>query len=100
MELTTREAQRIFRKLDVEAVESTHHCRGFVVYNGVRILPVFYSRGRKAMPGHVPKKFAKSLRLTLDEFAVLKSCTMTKSEYFDAIRRQGLLDGIEGSSAD
>ena len=91
MQLTTREAERIFAKLDVETVESTHHQRGFVVHNGVRILPVFYSRGRKDMPGHVPKRFAKSLMLTLDEFAVLKKCTMTKEEYFEILRVRGVI---------
>ena len=91
MQLTTREAERIFAKLEVETVKSTHHVRGFVVHNGVRLLPVFYSHGRKDMPAHVPKRFAKSLQLKLDEFAVLKSCTMTKDEYFDILRERGIL---------
>ena len=91
MQLTTREAERIFSKLDVEQVKSTHHCRGFVTHDGVRILPVFYSRGRKDLPGNVPRRFAKSLMLSLDEFAVLKSCTMSKDEYFEILRGRGVL---------
>jgi hypothetical protein len=100
VQLTTREAEKIFAKLEVEAVNSSHHCRGFVTYNGVRVLPVFYSHGRKDMPGHVPKRFAKSLRLTLEEFAVLKRCTMTKEEYFEILRSRGVVAAIEKSTHD
>jgi hypothetical protein len=91
VQLSTREAERIFAKLGVEPVTSTHHNRGFVTYQGVRLLPVYYSRGRKDMPGHVPKRFARSLMLTLDEFSVLKKCTMTRDEYFEILRRRGVI---------
>lgn len=98
MQLTTREAERIFAKLAVEVVESTHHNRGFVTHNGVRLLPVFYSRGNKAMPGNVPRRFAKSLMLTADQFVCLKQCTMTKNNYFDVLRLRGVIpDAPEGS---
>lgn len=91
MQLSTREAERIFDKLDVEVVKSTHHVRGFVTYRGTRILPLHYSNGRKDMPGHVPKRFAKSLKLSLSEFAELKQCTMTKETYFRILLEKGYL---------
>lgn len=91
MQLTTREAARIFDKLDVDVAKSRHHVRGFVTYNGARLLPVHYSHGHKDMPGHVPKRFAKSLRLSLEEFADLKRCTMTKETYFGILREKGIL---------
>ena len=91
MQLTTREAEKIFTKLKVEAVKSTHHVRGFVTYNGVRLLPVHYSNGHKDMPGNVPKRFAKSLNLSLTEFAELKRCTMSRDDYFDIQIERGLI---------
>jgi hypothetical protein len=91
MQLTTREAERIFKKLEVEAIKSTHHVRGFVTYNGVRLFPVHYSNGRKDMPGHVPKRFAKSLNLALDEFAELKRCTMSRDKYFEIQAERGVI---------
>jgi hypothetical protein len=91
VQLTTREAERIFDKLEVEVVKSTHHVRGFVTYHGTRILPLHYSNGRKDMPGHVPKRFAKSLMLSLNEFAELKRCTMTKDTYFGILQKRGHL---------
>lgn len=98
MQLTTREAERIFAKLAVEVVKSTHHNRGFVMHNGVRLLPVFYSRGNKAMPGNVPTRFARSLMLSSDEFALLKKCTMTKEDYFEILRLRGVIpDATDGS---
>lgn len=96
MQLTTREAERIFNKLEVEPVKSSHHIRGFVCFNGIRLLPVHYSNGRKDMPGHVPKRFAKSLHISLDEFAELKRCTLSRTDYFGLLREQGLLDQEEG----
>lgn len=91
MQLSTREAEKVFKKLRVETVKSTHHVRGFVTYNGVRILPVHYSNGRKDMPGHVPKRFAKSLNLSLSEFAELKDCTLSRDAYFELQIERGLI---------
>jgi hypothetical protein len=101
VQLSTREAERIFNKLDVEPVKSSHHVRGFVTVDGVRLLPVHYSNGRKDMPGHVPKRFAKSLRLSLEEFAELKRCTMTKEEYLTILSDRGFgsSDGGGGGGA-
>lgn len=100
MQLTTREAERIFNKLDVETVKSRHHVRGFVCFNGVRLLPVHYSNGRKDMPGHVPKRFAKSLQVSLSEFAELKDCTLSKTGYFKILRDRGLLDHLDAKVED
>lgn len=88
----------MFAKLAVEIVKTAHHCRGFVTHNGVRLLPVVYSCGNKAMPGTVSRRLAKSLMLTPEEFASLKACMMTKDEYLEILRMRGLIpDATEGS---
>lgn len=90
MQLTTREASRIFRKLEVEEKRSTHHVAGFVVIDGKKVLPVHYSRGRKDMKGPVPRRFSRSLCLSDEEFALLKSCTMSRAEYVQILRDRGV----------
>lgn len=95
MQLSTREAERIFNKLEVEPVKSSHHVRGFVCFNGTRLLPIHYSNGRKDMPGHVPKRFAKSLHISISEFAELKRCTLSRAAYFEILRNQGFLDQLQ-----
>ncbi len=85
MQLTTRDAQVVFRKLDVEEVQSTHHVRGFVKINGVRVLPLHYSRGRKPFPGHTSEKFRKSLLATVEEIQALVSCSLDGPEYLSRL---------------
>jgi hypothetical protein len=81
MEVTTREAERIFAKLKVAAKRSTHHVAGIVDVNGVPTLPVHYSHGRHGLHGRAAHLFRKSLKLETAEFSVLKGCTMSREEY-------------------
>jgi hypothetical protein len=81
MEVSTREAERIFSKLKVQPRRSTHHVAGVVVIDGIARLPVHYSRGRKGLHGRAAQMFRKSLHLEPDEFAVLKGCTMSRAEF-------------------
>ena len=85
MQVTKKEAERIFKKLEVRLKQSTHHNSGWVMINGKKTFPVHYSRGKGDMPGPVGIRFAKSFGLNLDEFSVLKRCTMTKEQYHEII---------------
>jgi hypothetical protein len=89
MQLTTREAARIFRKLGVVEKKSTHHVAGFVVIDGKKTLPVYYSHGNKGMKGPVPHRFRRSLKLSEAEFAELKDCSLSREAYVDLMRQRG-----------
>lgn len=88
MEVSAREAERIFNKLQVNPRRSTHHVAGVVVVDGVARFPVHYSHGRKGLQGRAAQMFRKSLHLEPKEFAVLKRCKMTRDEYLAIIRTQ------------
>lgn len=88
MEVSTREAERIFVKLEVNPRRSTHHVAGVVVVDGVGHFPVHYSHGRKGLHGRAAQSFRKSLHLEPKEFAVLKRCKMSRDEYFDIVRER------------
>jgi len=81
MEVSTREVERIFKKLQVRDRRSTHHVAGIIRIDGVAQLPVHYSRGRNGLAGRSAHSFRKSLRLKADEFAILKRCTMSREDY-------------------
>jgi hypothetical protein len=91
MHLTTAEAARVCKKLEIEIVECKHHVRGFLVVDGRRILPVHYSNGRKDLPGDVPHRFRKALHLSVDEFRSFLECTLSRREYVELLSERGLL---------
>jgi hypothetical protein len=91
MQLSTREAAKIFRKLEIRPAKSSHHVRGFLVVDGVKVLPLHYSHGHKDLPGNVPRRFAKSLKLTPAEFAELKRCTMSRDNYLELLIERGIV---------
>lgn len=86
MQLSTREAEAVLRKIGVTLRHSSHHVRGFVQIDGVAVLPVHYSHGNKQLPGGVPHKFRRSLLLSVEEFRQLGKCTLSKDEYFAIVR--------------
>jgi hypothetical protein len=91
MQLTTKQAGRIFRKLEVTEKRSTHHVAGFVTVDGKKVLPVHYSHGNKDMKGPVPHRFRKSLRLSESEFAELRDCTLSRDGYIALLRQRGVV---------
>ena len=93
MEVTRRDAERIFNKLDVEPVASSHHVTAYIVVGGMRVLRVHYSFGRGPMPPSIGHKFRRSLHLSVDEFVRLRDCPMSREEYFTL-----LLDRIPNDS--
>lgn len=86
MNISKKEAERIFNKLQVNPKTSTHHVAGVIVIDGAARLPVHYSHTRKGLQGRAAHLFRKSLRLQAEEFAVLKRCTMTREEYLALVR--------------
>lgn len=80
-QVTTSDAETILNKLEVEWKRSKHHRAGFVFVDGVRALPVFFSHGRKTMPGHIGDKFRRSLLVNQAEFNGLRRCTMSRAEW-------------------
>ena len=92
MQLTTKEATSLMRKLEIELVECKHHIRGFVTYNGRRLFAVHCSYGTKDLPGNVPHLFRKSLRLSTSEFEILRSCKINRERYLEILKERGLLD--------
>ena len=82
LQLKKQEAERIFTKLSIKEKKDSHHVRGFICINGIKVLPIFYSHGHGEMPGKIPEKFRKSLMLNHEEFIRLKECPMSKEEYY------------------
>ena len=90
MQVSTNDAHNVLRKLQFELTECKHHVRGFFSVNGKRLFPVHYSFGNKDLPGNVPHRFRKSLRLTESEFHELVSCHIDRKKYEDLLRERGL----------
>ncbi len=83
MKITTKQLERVFRKLDVELTHSSHHIRGFLIADGKKLYPpVYYSLGKEEIPSFVVKKLRKSFLLTAPEFEQLISCNMSKEQYY------------------
>lgn len=91
MHLTTSEAAKVCKKLEIELVECKHHVRGFLIEDGRRILPVHYSNGRKDLPGEVPHLFRKALHLSVEEFRSFLKCTLSREEYIALLNERGVL---------
>jgi len=88
MQLSTRDAEGVFAKLEMVEVRSTHHVRGYFYLNGVRLFSLHYSRGNKDMPANVPHLFRKGMRLSTDEFRRFRVCTMSRDEYIRLMRQR------------
>jgi hypothetical protein len=91
MQLSTSEAVKLMKKLEISFTECKHHVRGFLVVDGKRVLAVHCSRGRKDLPGNVPHLFRRSLHLTIDEFEFFRSCRMSLEAYVELLRDKGVI---------
>jgi hypothetical protein len=94
LELSTHDAEKVLRKAGVDLRQSTHHVRGFIMLDGKAVLPVHFSHGRKDLPGPVPNRFRKSLRMTVEEFRLFRSCELSKEQYLVLLRTR--LQSSEG----
>ena len=91
MQLTKREAEKIFRILGIEPKRNRHHVAGFLIVDGKVILGVHYSFGRGEMPANVPEKFRRSLYLSQTEFQELRRSRMTREQYIQLLRDKGVI---------
>jgi hypothetical protein len=92
MRCTLREAERIFRTLQIEPRKCSHHVSGYFVIEGARALLAHFSFGRGEMPPPSVHRFRKSLLLTVVEFEALRDGRMTRAEYVGVVRPR-LADG-------
>lgn len=91
MQLTNNEALAIMERLGAVTVPCRHHHRGRIEVDGQVIALVHCSFGNKAMPGHVPELFRKSLHLTREEFELLRRREIGREEYLELLRTKGIL---------
>lgn len=92
MQLKTTEALKLMEKLEISFKKCKHHIRGFLIVDGVRVFTVHCSNGRKEMPGKIPHRFRESLKLTVDEFATLRKCTLNRAAYVKLLREKGVIE--------
>lgn len=82
MEISNRDLDKTFTKLEVAETDCNHHRRGFVCdANGAPLLPVYYSRGPKGLKGKSAYLFIKSLYLSEPEFRKMVKCHIDRPEY-------------------
>jgi hypothetical protein len=89
--LLKSDAERIFRKLNLQQRRNTKHVYGWLIVDGKRVLPLHYSYGRGEMPGHVPDRFRAAMHLDRPQFANMVRCTMSREEYVAILRERGLV---------
>lgn len=92
MQLSTREAVGLLKKLGFELVECKHHVRAFLTVNGHRYFTVHCSFGMKDLPGNVPHLFRKSLNLSVDDFEKVRAGLVDRNMYLNLLRTRGLID--------
>lgn len=90
MQITKKEAYKIFNKLELE-MRSTGHNYGWLIYNKKKILRVHYSHGKGDLPGRVTDKVRSQLRLSQKDFKELIDCSLTREEYLNILKEKGLV---------
>lgn len=88
LQVKKQEIQKIFSKLEIITTQNNHHVRGFITINNKKVIPIYYSHGKGDLPGRVPDKFRKSLRLEVDEFRLLVQCPLKKEEYYEILKKR------------
>ncbi len=91
MQMRIRDAANVMRKLDIAEVECKHHCAGFLVVDGIKVLKVHHSRGDGNMPTTVAHLFRKSLKLSVPHFRLLVGCKLDRAAYVELLRKQGVV---------
>jgi hypothetical protein len=88
MHLTIDQALAIMRKLKIDFVDCDHHYRGILSLDGVPVLVIHCSHGHGDLPGNVPHRFRKNLRLTIREFEKLRDCHLSRDGYLALLRER------------
>jgi hypothetical protein len=91
MQVTTLDAERIMRELEVELIPCTHQHAGFIVVEGRHVLKVHRSRIEGVMPATVIELFRKSLKLSVNEFQRMLERQVSREQYVRLLREQGLI---------
>ncbi len=84
MQLSKRDMERVFRKLQAKDVVSNHHVSGKVRVesdSSIHIVRLRFSHGRGEIPRPVMHRIRKALALTEREFEVLVSCKMSRETW-------------------
>lgn len=93
MQVTKREAEAIFNKLEID-LRGTHHKSGWFKYNDQKVLHVYFSHGRGAMPGKVGDKFRQSFRINEQQFRDLRDCPLDKDGYVEILKEKNIIASI------
>lgn len=91
MQVSKRDIQAIFNKLNLKTRSTGHHY-AWLVHGGRKILRVHVSHGKGDIPGRISDKIRSQLRLNKDNFLHLISCPLSLEQYLDILRQKGLLD--------
>ena len=85
MTYKTAQMERVFVKLQIEEKSSNHHRSGYVVDDDGKKMfpPIYFSKGRKDIPGPVAKKIRQQMFLSRDEFDQMIGCVMTRKQYLE-----------------
>ena len=94
MQMSLKDAEKVFNKLQVEDVPCKHHRAGFLVVDGVRVLKVHHSFGVGNMSPTVAHLFRKSLKMSMEEFQRFIGCTMSREAYVQSLRDKGHLPNV------
>jgi hypothetical protein len=81
----TKQAVRVFAKLELVMSSSSHHIKGFLISpRGKKVLPALYvNKGSKDIPTRISRKLMAALMLEDEaDFHTLMSCKMSRSDYY------------------
>ena len=96
MKITSKQIEKVFRKLEVRLKYSSHHIYGFFEVNGIRLFVLHVSRsGDRELPNTIIQKIRGNLHLSVPEFEQLISGRMSREEYIDLLDQKGLLEYLK-----
>jgi hypothetical protein len=92
--VSTADAARLFRKLQIQSKSTRHQTAGFLVVDGKKVLNLQYGHGRASMPAFEFERFRRLLHVSADEAARLLECSMSRSSYIALLRANGVISSL------
>jgi hypothetical protein len=87
-ELTTRDAEKIAKKLGAEIeTDRSAHDRAVIVEGGISVAHYGIRRGSRPDTGH--DHMPKDLHITMGQCKRLSACTLSREQYVELLRAQG-----------
>jgi hypothetical protein len=84
-----REIDTIFRKLEMDTRDSSHHLHAWFVHDGVTYIKTRRSHGKgKFVPAN---QIRQQLKLNEEQFAGLISCHVSKQDYIKLLTDKGII---------